>query len=135
MSLNRIALAGMVLTASACMVVRRVQPAQFIPQQKPPVVWVTYNDNSFVPVAGPTMVGDTLKGTWSGLGEPVAVTLSEIKTVQAKIKSPKRTALLFTVVGAALVGVAYTIETVGTSGRSIIGPECMFNKGVPIGAC
>ena len=135
MARNRIALAGLLLAVSACMTVRPVQPAQFIPQQKPPVVWVTYNDNSFVPVAGPTMVGDTLKGTWSGLGEPVAVTLSEIKTVQAKIKSPKRTALLFTVVGAALVGVAYTIETVGTSGANIIGPACGFNKGIPIPSC
>jgi hypothetical protein len=117
------------------MTVRPVQPAQFIPLHNPEVVWVTYTDNSFVPVAGPKIVGDSLKGTWAGLGEPVAMSLSDIKTVQAKIKSPKRTAMLFTALGVALVGVAYTIETVGTGGKNIIGPECGITKGTPNGSC
>jgi hypothetical protein len=136
MTLNRIALAGLLLAVAACMTVRPVQPAQFIPLHNPAVVWVTYTDNSFVPVAGPKIVGDSLKGTWAGLGEPVAMSLSEIKTVQAKIKSPKRTILLFTVVGAAVAGAVYTLETAGTGGLVFNGiNECGFYKGVPIPTC
>ncbi len=50
-----------------------VQPTVFIPEQNPPVVWVTYTDNSFVPVSEPKIVGDSLMGTWQGLAEPVAI--------------------------------------------------------------
>jgi hypothetical protein len=39
--------------------VKNVQPAQYIPEHHPPIVWVTYTDNSFVPVSGPKIVGDT----------------------------------------------------------------------------
>jgi len=97
-------------------------------------VWVTYTDNSFVPVSGPKIVGDTLVGTWSGLSEPVAIPLNEIQTVQAKMPAPKRTVLLVTIVTAATVGVAYTIATAGTGGD----PDfygCPRVKGTPLPDC
>src|SRR6266550_7051193 len=116
MSLNRMVLASLVLSAAACTVTRQVQPAQFIPEHSPQVVWVTYTDNSYVPVAQPQISGDTLKGTWAGLAEPVTIPFSQIQTVQAKIRSPKRTAMLAVVLGLAAGGVAYTIATAGTGG-------------------
>src|ERR1700741_5324129 len=117
MKLNRVPLAGLLLAAAGCSVAKAVPPAEFIPLHSPEVVWVTGTDDALVPVGGPHMVGDTLKGTWLGQMEPVAMPLSEIKTVQAKVKSPQRTILLFTVVGLAAGGAAYTLATAGSGGH------------------
>jgi hypothetical protein len=134
MRLNSVALAGLVVAVAGCHVVKPVQPAVFIPEHNPPVVWVTYTDNSFVPVAGPKIVGDSLMGTWQGLAEPVAIHLSEIQTVQAKMPSPKRTLLLATVLTAATVGVVYTISTAGNGGDpNFLG--CPRVKGTPTPDC
>jgi hypothetical protein len=136
MKLNSVPLAGLLLAAAGCSVVRVVPPAEYITQHSPEVVWVTGTDDALVPVGSPHMVGDTLKGTWLGQSEPVAIPLSEIKTVQAKMKSPKRTALLFTVVGLAVGGAAYTVATAGTSGRVITGTtECGATKGTVNNYC
>jgi len=117
MLLNRVTLAGLLLAGVGCTAVRAVKPAEYIPQHNPDVVWVTYTDNSFVPVAGPKIVGDSLIGTWKGLNEPVAISLGEIQTVQAKMPAPKKTALLFGIAGVATAAVIYTISTAGNSGN------------------
>jgi hypothetical protein len=114
--MRRIALTGLLLAGAACTSVKPVQPAEYIPQHKPSTVWVTYTDNSYVPVDNPTVVGDTLKGTWAGLQEPVTIPFSQIQTVQAKMPNKKKTVMLFTVVGLAAAGVAYTVATAGTEG-------------------
>ena len=134
MRLNSVVLAGLVVAVAGCHVVKPVQPSVFIPEHNPPVVWVTYTDNSFVPVADPKIVGDSLLGTWQGLAEPVAISLTEIKTVQAKMPSPKRTILLATVLTAATVGVAYTISTAGNGGDPNF-TGCQVEKGTPTGYC
>ena len=134
MALNRVLLAGLLLAVAGCTTVRSVQPAVYIPQHSPTMVWVTYTDNSFVPVAQPQMVGDTLKGTWAGLQEPVAISLNEIKTVQARLPAPKRTVLLFTVLGVSSAGLLYSLATAGTSGDpNFYG--CPRVKGTPLGSC
>lgn len=135
MKFNRIPLAGLVLAIAGCHVVKSVQPAQYIPEHSPEVVWVTYTDNSFVPVSHPQMVGDTLKGTWQGLAEPVSIPVGQIQTVQAKMPSPKRTALLVTVLGVSVGGAIYSIATAGTSGRVMLYPECGITKGTPNNYC
>ncbi|HUL04294.1 MAG TPA: hypothetical protein VLV16_13825 [Gemmatimonadales bacterium] len=114
--MRRIALTGLLLAGAACTSVRPVQPAEYIPKNNPQTVWVTYTDNSFVPVDNPTIVGDTLKGTWAGLSEPVTIPFSQIQTVQAKMPNHKRTIMLVSVVGLAAAGVAYTVSTAGNSG-------------------
>lgn len=134
MRLNRVPLAGLIVAIAGCHVVKNVQPAQYIPEHNPPIVWVTYTDNSFVPVSQPQIVGDSLKGTWQGLAEPVAISLKEIQTVQAKMPSPKRTIMLATIVTAATVGVAYTIATAGNGGDPSFN-GCPRVKGTPTPDC
>jgi hypothetical protein len=134
MALNRVPLAGLLLAVAGCTTVRSVQPAVYIPQHSPATVWVTYHDNSLIPVAQPRIVGDSLMGTWQGLQEPVAISLTEIQTVQARMPSPKKTALLFTVLGLTAGGLVYTIATVGTSGDpNFLG--CPRIKGTPQSSC
>ena len=135
MSLRYAPLAGLLLVAAGCVTVQKVKPAQFIPAHKPQMVWVTTTDNALTPVFGPEMVGDTLKGTWAGLQEPVAISLGQIQYVQAKMPSPKRTAILATVLTVTVGGAIYSIATAGNSGRAGLGTECGQTKGTPNDYC
>jgi hypothetical protein len=134
MALHRVPFAGLLLVAAGCVTVQKVKPAEFIPQHNPPMVWVTATDNSYTPVAQPRIDGDSLKGTWAGLQEPVAISLNEIQSVQAKLPSPKRTVMLVGIVAASVTGVVYTIATAGNSGDpNFLG--CGRIKGTPIPDC
>jgi hypothetical protein len=134
MALNRVPLAGLLLALAGCMTVRKVQPAEYIPKYSPAVVWVTANDNSYTPVAQPRIVGDSLKGTWVGLQEPVAIPLSDIQSVQAKMSSPKRTVILVASLGVVSTAVLYTLLTAGNSGNGTNG--CPLDKnGQPQNFC
>jgi hypothetical protein len=129
MSFRYAPLAGLLLVAAGCVTVQKVPAAQFIPAHNPSVVWVTTNDNAFTPVAAPRIEGDSLKGLWSGLQDSVSFSLNQIQYVQAKLPSPKRTAILATVVTVVVGGSIYSIATAGTSGRSDVGCECGMTKG------
>jgi hypothetical protein len=130
--MHRIALTSLLLAGAACTSVKPVQPAEYIPQHKPATVWVTYTDNSYVPVDNPTIVGDTLKGTWAGLAEPVTIPFNQIQTVHAKMPNKKKTFMLFGVVGLAAAGVAYTVSTAGNDGKD----GCVQRiKGTVLTAC
>jgi hypothetical protein len=95
MKLARVPLAVAVLASIGCHSVQAVrEPAQFIPQQNPSVVVVTYTDNSQVPVADPRMSGDTLFGTWQGLGEAVTVPLSQVQRIDAVQRDKRKTTLM-----------------------------------------
>jgi hypothetical protein len=92
MKLERLAVVGILLSTVGCMSVRPVPSvAQFVPQQHPLLVWVTYTDNSIVPVMQPKITGDSLVGTWQGLSEPVAIPLGDVKLVQARQPDKVRT--------------------------------------------
>jgi hypothetical protein len=117
MSVNRIVVvaAGLSLSAAACVSVRPIQPAQFIPQNNPEVVWVRYNDGSFVPVRAPRISGDTLKGMWQGQQEPVSIPLADIQSVQAKVSDHTKTIILVSVLGVAAGLTAYAATQGGGS--------------------
>jgi hypothetical protein len=135
MNLVRVSLAAVLPLAVGCVTVQPVQePAQFIPQAKPNVVVVIYNDNSEVPVSEPRMSGDTLVGTWLGLGEPVAVPLNQVQRIDALQRDKKRTTLM--IVGISAVGAAgiYALVQAATSGRNAC--DYSYQPGtVPEGRC
>lgn len=135
MTLNRVSLAGLLVVTAGCTSVKSVQPAEYIPQHSPAVVWVTQTDNTVVPVAQPRIDGDTLRGTLRGLQEPVAISLKEIQTVQARMSSPQRTVILISSLGVITTAVVYTILTAGNSGNNGGNPACLDAHGDPMSAC
>jgi hypothetical protein len=99
MMVSRVAAVGLVLAVPACTTIRQVQPAQFIPQHTPALVWVTTTSNAIVAMAKPQIDGDTLRGTWAGTQNPVAIPLQRIKSVHAKTLARTRTLLVFATLG------------------------------------
>lgn len=111
MLLRTLVIAGTLVGTAGCMTVRPVlAPAQFIPQTNPQLVYVTYTDNSIVPVAQPKISGDSLVGTWAGLAEPVAIPFNQIQVVQAKQPARGRTRLLIAGIVAFTAASAFTIS-------------------------
>lgn len=90
------------LAAVGCMTVRPVvTPATYIPQQKPELVWVTQASGEVIPVAGPTVQGDTLVGSWLGTSERVSVALPRVQAIYARQPDRKRTTMLVAFAGVA----------------------------------
>jgi hypothetical protein len=96
MSLSRVAVAGSLLGVAACTTVRSVQPAEYLMKNNPEVVWVTYTNNAVVAVVEPEIAGDTLKGTWQGRHQSVAIPLDQVRRMQAKVPDQRKTILLVT---------------------------------------
>lgn len=132
MSSPRVPLAAFLLSTVACTSVQQVrEPAQFIPQTKPDVVVVFYHDNAQVPVAEPRISGDSLIGTWAGLGEPVAVPLSQVARIDAVQRSKKRTTFLIAGLTAVTAAGIYALVQASTGGRRV----CDYSTGGPGDNC
>jgi len=133
LSIRQMSLAALLLGGVGCASVRPVlQPSQFFNQaKKPDIVVVTYKDNSQVPVAKPSMSGDTLVGTWAGLGEPVAVRLNELQRIDARQRSVARTTVLVVGIVGLTAASVYTIRKVATAG----GRVCDYANGGPGDNC
>lgn len=116
MTVIRAPLAVALLGSLACVSVQPLRdPALSIPKANPPVVFVTYNDNSKIPLIQPHVSGDSLYGTWQGVNEPVATPLSAVRLIEAKQPSPKRTALMVAGLAAVTAGAVWTFSLI-TSG-------------------
>ena len=114
MILSRVAAVGWLLAVAACTAVREVQPAQFMPQHTPALVWVTTTSSAVVPVAQPQIDGDTLRGTWAGTQKPFRIPLQAIQSVHAKTPAHAQTVLLFATLGLVAGAVIRSAATPGT---------------------
>ena len=85
------------------------EPAQFIANESPKVVYVTYKNRSVVGVARPRVSGDSLFGTVQGQPAPVAVPLSTVERIEAVRPDGKRTALLIAGLTAFTFGGVYVL--------------------------
>ena len=127
MVLNRVARVGFFCGfagIAACTSVRPISPKVYLEDNAPPVVWVTYNNNTLVAIAEPEVRRDTLRGTLQG--ERIKIPLSEIHSVQAKVPDHTKTALLLSGLGVAAVSTLYVafISQAGSTGagESIVCP-------------
>jgi hypothetical protein len=128
MVLNRVVLAALLLGiagSSGCTSVRHVQPAEYLETHSPQVVWVTYANNTVVLVADPEVRRDTLRGTLQGA--KVKIPLSEIQSVQAKVRDHTKTAILATTVGVAIVSSMY-VGFVGKGSANKTSIDCFGDE-------
>lgn len=121
--------------ASACTTVRSVPPAQYLAENTPEMVWVTYTDNTVVSVAEPEIRRDTLRGKLQG--ERIKIPIGEVRSVQAKVPDHAKTAILLTSLGVATVTSVYFIlagQSTGTGGGE--GVYCPNDvRGRPLQTC
>lgn len=88
------------LSAAGCVTVRPVAaPVNFVPQQRPEVVWVTPTSGEVVPLARPIVRGDSLTGHRLGTAEPVSFSLHQIRVMHAAQPHRGRTAALVAGIG------------------------------------
>jgi hypothetical protein len=135
---NRVAFSGLligVVGIGACTTLRRVQPAEFLAKNNPDVLWVTHANNTIVPVTQPEIAGDTLKGMWQGTQRRVAIPLSEVRRVRAKLPDSRKTAVLVTTLGMAGVSAVYFLWISKAGPR----PEGVFcgpdQRGLAVPSC
>jgi hypothetical protein len=120
---NRVAAVGLVLAVAACTSMRQVQPAQFIPQHTPALIWVTTTGDAVVPVAQPHIDGDTLRGTWAGTDRPFAIHLQGIQSVQAKRPATARTVLVGATLAVVTAAILWSVTKTGSSGQTVPCPS------------
>jgi len=121
--MRKLVLILLVAGLSGCMSVRPVlTPSSFIPQRNPDLVWATSQQGEVIPIARPSLRGDTLVGHWLGTREPVSVMLPQVQ-IQARQPDHKRTALMAAGIGLVAGFVLYRALT-GTGGPA---SNCHFD--------
>jgi hypothetical protein len=106
----RVAAAAFVMLASACRSVQPV-PIDFIPDSKPPVVYLSDQYGLTRAVANPRISGDTVVGTNLGGTKPIAVPLSQVERVAALRPNRAQTVLLVGGIAAVVGLMTYTVVT------------------------
>lgn len=89
----------------ACRTVKRIEPAQYLDENSPQLVWVTYTNNTVVLVADPEIRRDTLRGLLQGAR--VRIPMVEIQSIRAKVLDPTKTAILLSAMGVAAASSMY----------------------------
>jgi hypothetical protein len=126
MVLRRVAALGLLAMTVACARVREVfEPAQFIAQKHPPIVYVTQRGSALVVLENPRVSGDTLLGTVSGEVRQVAFPFRDVHSVSALRVDRGRTALFALGVTAGAVLTAYVIF--GTANGNNPGWVCDYD--------
>ena len=100
----------MLLLAGACRSIQSV-PIDFIPDSKPPVVYLSDQYGLTRAVANPRISGDTVVGTILGGSKPVAVPLSQVERVAALRPNRAHTVLLVGGITAIAGLMTYTVLT------------------------
>lgn len=122
----RLALAAVVLGTVACSSIQTVKDPAAYMSTNPDMIVVVFNDGSELPIAQPQLRGDTLYGTWQGLGEPVVAPLSQLQRIDAVQKDPKKTALMVGGLTAGAAVMAYGFSRVWVNSGVI----CSWDRGV-----
>lgn len=108
-------IAAVTLVATAgCVNLRPVfDPARFIAENHPPVVYVMRGTEAVLTISNPRVSGDTVHGTLVGENQPIAMPLREVQNIGTVRFNSARTVML---VGAAAVVSALMTYAVLTRG-------------------
>ena len=121
MNLRQLTPTCLAVAAVACSSLRPVrEPARFIAEQKPPVVFVGYVSEGVGrtrEMTNPHIVGDSVVGTWAEGQGPAAVPMRDVHSVAAVRRDGAKTFLFVAgIVGATSI-VAYALTAGGTDGN------------------
>jgi hypothetical protein len=123
------------LVAGGCTSLRRVQPVDFFRTNSPDIVWVTYPNNTVVPVVDPQITGDTLKGRQQGSQHRLTIPLDGVKSVEVRARDKTKTAVFLTALGGAWVSAVYFLW-VSKAGPNPDGVRCGYDvRGQPLQYC
>lgn len=93
--LVRVTAAVTLVATTACVGLQPVwDPARFIAETKPPVVYVMKGREAVLTITNPRVTGDTVLGTLPGESEPVVLPLSAVQNIGTVRFSGARTAML-----------------------------------------
>lgn len=110
MILRSVTTATILAATAACSSVRPLyQPARFITEKSPPVVYVVRQNGAVVAIANPRVSGDSVLGVGWDSNRSVAVPMSQVHSIAAARFDGFRTALLVGGVTLASTIAAYAI--------------------------
>ena len=102
---TRLSLLILLAASVGCASIRPVRdPARFIAESNPAVVYVTHNNGALLTITQPRVSGDSLVGTWAAVSQPLALPLSHLQRVRAVQRDGTRTTLA--IAGASMIAVA-----------------------------
>lgn len=126
MTVRRVTAAVSLVATTGCVSLRPVwDPARFIAETKPPVVYVMKGTEAVLTITNPRVSGDTVHGTLPGESLPVALPLSDVQNIGTVRLNGRRTALL--VGGVTSLGTLVAVVFLGNAnGRS--NWSCDYNE-------
>jgi len=121
MRIARVLFVAVLLGSGGCATLQPVrEPARFIAEANPPVVYLTFKNRSQVTLTEPRVSGDSLFGLVAGVSSPVAAPLSHIERVEAVRRDHKRTTWMIAGLGALTVTTVFVLAQSGNAP----GPSC-----------
>lgn len=117
---RRVIAAFTLVATTGCVSLRPVwDPARFIAEIKPPLVYVMKGSVAVLTITNPRVSGDTVHGTLLGESLPVALPLSDVQNIGTVRLSGARTAML--VGSAAAIGalMAYAVLAHGSGAMKV----------------
>lgn len=106
----------MLVATAGCVSMQPVfDPARFIADTKPPVVYVMKGRDAILTLSNPRVSGDTVHGTLPGEGQPVALPLRDVQNIGTVRLNRARTVLLLAGVTAAASITAIALTSSGAA--------------------
>jgi hypothetical protein len=128
----RLPLLVLVVSSLGCVSVRPLRdPATFIAEAKPPLVYVTHNNGAQLTIVHPRVSGDSLLGIWQDVAQPLALPLNHLQRIEASQRDKTRTRLLITGVSVVTGALAFLL----TRTTSETGRPCNFEGGQQFQGC
>ena len=132
MVLTRPSLLILLAASVGCASIRPVRdPARFIAESNPAVVYVTHNNGALLTITHPRVSGDSLLGTWAAVSQPLALPLSHLQRVAAVQRDRTRTTLAI----ASASMIAVTMGYLLTRDVSTLRQPCNFEGATQFQGC
>jgi hypothetical protein len=132
MGVSRLSLLALTVVSLGCASVRPVNdPASFIAEVNPRVVYVTHTSGAVLTLSGPRVRGDSLLGTWVGASQNLALPLEQVTRVEAMQRDKTRTTLVIAGASLTAAALAYLI----TRGTADSRQPCNFEYATQFSGC